>query len=775
MITPIAHFAWAEVRRLAQDKQRLMLWLAPILASVLCLWVYADRIARELPVGFVDQDHSALSRSLERSFDAAPQIALRRMHDAAEINEALLRGEIRGAIVIANGLGESVREGRTGVVTVWRDGSMPVPANQIYAATSGVVSTESARQSVGRLMVAGIPYNQATEMVLPLRVDSRIPENSYLDYMRYMAPGLIASFLQLALMLAGGNLLPHGWRHSPDARREMLGRSLPWLLGLGGVFTLGLMWLVQHTGYALPAVPATIAVGGLLMAASLITGAAFSRVIPNIHKSAQMLLAFNAPAFLLSGYAFPEWAFPPILEALTRPLPFSLFVDAWLAISGGPQGKGLSGLLGLGCYVLIPLLILLAPRRLPLLAPHERPVHQFDTRRRTPWHELRSALTTPGLSLLFAIALPSYFAIYGSVYTHKEELKLPLAITGAQNSEVSRLLTRSLDAHRRLHVVPMDEPDANEAMRLGTVRGILHIPDDLDSRLRHSQTTGIPLEVHADRLLPAGDIQRAVGEVVQAQGAAINAGTFMRTGLSPMVAKERAIPIAIDDHPAFNPLETYGDYMLPFLGALILHQILLIASAYASAYRAPSITRWITYVLWFSAWMAIWMGFGLRVFDVPNEANWASVAALSFLGIGAAACLGMTLGTLLKHELSVLQLLAFTSYPFFFLSGSSWPHEMMPPFVQMLGDLIPLTPLCTGLNRAYRMGADFNQLRAELIHLGVLLAAYGFIAWLTRWLIVRRNTGRPTQTDLPKSGTSDASQLESVHFISRVSRPHRSP
>jgi len=740
MIAQILHFSWAEVRRIAQDKQRFMLWLAPILASVLCLWVYADRIARELPVGFVDQDRSVLSRSLERSFDVAPQIALRPMRDVAEVNEALLRGEIRGAIVIANGLSESVREGRTGVVTVWRDSSMLVPSNQIYAATLGVVSTESARLSVGRLMVTGIPYNQATELAIPLRVDSRIPENPYLDYMRYMAPGLIASFLQLALMLAGGSLLPDGWRHSPYARREMLGRALPWFFGLGGVSTLGLMWLVQHTGYALQAVPATIGLGALLMAASLITGAAFSRIFINIHKSAQMLLAFNAPAFLLSGYAFPEWAFPPVLELLTRPLPFSLFVDAWLAISGGTQGKGLSGVLGLSCYVLIPLLILALPRRHPLLAPHARPVHKFDTRRRTPWHELRSALTTPGLSLLFAVALPSYFIIYGGVYTHKEELKLPLAVTGAQNSEPSRLLARSLDAHRRLHVLPMSEAEATEAMRRGTVRGILHIPENLDWRLRHHRATAIPLEVHADHLLPAGDIQRAVGEVTQARSAAINAGTFMQAGLNPSAAKERAIPIAIDDHPAFNPLETYGDYMLPFLGALILHQVLLIASAYASAYRAPSVTRWIAYVLWFSVWMMIWMGFGLRVFDVPNEANWPGIAALSFLGIGAAACLGMTLGTLLKHELSVLQLLAFTSYPFFFLSGSSWPREMIPPLMQVLGDLIPLTPFCTGLNRAYRMGADFSQLRPELIHLSVLLVGYGFFAWLTRHLIVLADT-----------------------------------
>jgi ABC-2 type transport system permease protein len=147
--------------------------------------------------------------------------------------------------------------------------------------------------------------------------------------------------------------------------------------------------------------------------------------------------------------------------------------------------------------------------------------------------------------------------------------------------------------------------------------------------------------------------------------------------------------------------------------------------------------------------MAIWMGFGLYVFDVPNESNWASVAALCFLGIGATACLGMTLGTLLKHELSVLQLLAFSSYPFFFLSGSSWPREMMPPVMQMLGDLIPLTPLCEGLNRAYRMGADFSQIRPELIHLGVLLLAYGFIAWLTRHLIVLRDTRRGMQGNTP--------------------------
>jgi len=734
----ILQSAWDELRRLGRDWHRLLLLLAPILASATCIWVYSDRIARELPVGFIDQDRTSLSRTLEREFDATPQIHLVEFSNETELSEAFRRGEVRGAIIIPDGLDERVREGGTSSITVWRDCTVPVVANQVYAATAGVITTKLAQLATGRIMITGVAYSQAKELALPLRLDARIPENPFLDYMRYMAPGLITSFLQMCLMIAGGNLLPRGWRGSPHPRRELLGRALPWLGILGSAGTLALFGLVRYTGYSLEFVPASLGLGALLMVASLLVGAMASRFIHNPLKLAQNLLAFNTPAFLLSGYAFPEWAFPPLLEAVTRPLPFSLFMDALRAFTGGPDGREFIGLIGLSLYALVPLVVLAIPRRGPAAPERDTIPHQMDLHRFSIGAELRHAITTPGLNMLFVLAIPLYLLLYGSVYGRKEEIKLPVAVTGSYSSAIARDLVRDLGAHRRLHILPMDEVDAAYAMRSGRVRAVLHIPENLDWRIRSKLSTSIPLEVHADRLLPAGDIQRAIGEVLSYKSAVITSGAFLVKGLSLRQSAERAVPIRIDDHPAFNPLETYGDYMLPFLGALILHQILLVAIAFASARRGPSINRAIPYVLWFLVWMALWMWFGLGYFEVPHQAHWPALILLIGLGFSAVACLGMILGTLLGSELAVLQCTAFSSYPFFFLSGSSWPHEMLPFWAQRLGDLIPLTPMCAGLNRAYRMGANTADVRPELLHLSILLAAYALLAVLVRKWFVKR-------------------------------------
>ena len=63
----------------------------------------------------------------------------------------------------------------------------------------------------------------------------------------------------------------------------------------------------------------------------------------------------------------------------------------------------------------------------------------------------------------------------------------------------------------------------------------------------------------------------------------------------------------------------------------------------------------------------------LGVFLVPLEPSFLPLAITCLLGILGASILGSLVGLVVRRPLLVLQLVAFTSYPFFFGSGASWP------------------------------------------------------------------------------------------------------
>lgn len=733
------HLSWAalEVRRWWATPTRLLLVLAPLVATALSLGVYAARTARNLPVGVVDLDRSSLSRALVRDMAAAPQLRVVTLADPAAAYEDFRQGRIRAAVVLANGMDRDVRTGRTARMLLLRDATNPVTSNQIYAAMAAIAATEGARLEAGRLMVAGLSLSQAKDMALPLRTDPRPISNPSFDYLSNFAPGLFPMFLQMALMLAAGTMLPHGWRRSAHPLRELAGRSLPWI----AVYALAALayyrWLLPFWGA--PATPfwGTSLLLFLLLAASLSCGAVFGRYIKSPVKAGQFLLAFNTPAFPFSGYTFPEWAMPPVLTAITRPLPFSLFVDAYRDLAGWATQRPLAGWIGLAVWACVSIGLLCIPGRQDNTETEivDRPNPVTGGFLHALKRELLRLTRTPGLSTLFVAAPLLYLALYGFMYADKTELRIPLAVTGGMESSVARELSRSLSAHAQLRVEAMTPTDARVALSHGEVRGVLEIPSDLDLRLRRREATAIPLLFVADRFLPANDLQRSIGEVLTNLGGRERLLILEAKGANPMAAAQRANALQLDDRPLGNPRETYGDFMLPVLGFLILHQLCLVASAFASAasagaHRAKDFAaRLLLCGLWYGAWFALWVGVVLPAMSVPIDARVAPMALLCAMGLVASGLMGSAVGILIGEAGVSVQLLAFTSYPFFFTTGASWPKELFPAILTGFGNLVPLKPWIEGGNRVLRLGATFADIVPQMVHLGALLAGWSLVLW----------------------------------------------
>lgn len=730
-----------ELTRLRTSRSRLLLLLAPFLATAFCLWVYSARVARNLPVAVVDLDRTTLSRTLVRDLSSAPQMKIHLLQSEDDVQKEFRAGTIRAAAVIPAGLDRDVKQGRTARVVFWRDASNPLAGNQLYSAMSTIVSTEGARLVVSRLMAVGLPYSQAKEMALPLRSDPRGLENPGFDYLANFAPGLLPMFLQMGLMLAAGSMLPGGWKGVSRPMRKFLGRSLPWVLVQGGAAVF--FYLVLLPGMGAPHAPIlpTLGLLGLLIAVALGFGALVGCLTTDPLKATSNLLVFNTPAFPLSGYTFPEWAMPEMLARLTRPLPFSLFVDGYRSFAGWACDRAWIGLWGLVAWTVGSwLLLVLAARRASrseVTEVAENPAPAVLSALRA---ELRQLTANPNLKSLFFLAPVVYLALYGGMYALKEERDIPLGLVHGNASSLSRELARGLEAHPSITVIPYgSSSQANAALRKGEVRAVLELPENLDARLRRREATGVPLLFVADRFLPANDLQRGVAEVLLWRGTQERLLTMQARGVSPSTAKERATALALDDRPLANPRETYGDFMLPPLGLLVLHQLCFIAAAFATASSRTTspkrlFARLALFVPWFGLWCLAWVFGALRLFEVPVQPQVVPLFLLCLAGLVAVGLLGMCFGLLLRKPLSVLQLAAFTSYPFFFGSGASWPWEAMPSSVQTLMQAIPLAPWLAGAGRTMRMGAQVLDVRPELVHLSVLIGLWALmLGGLSAW------------------------------------------
>lgn len=82
----------------------LVTWL-PIVLFLLLYSIFAGGIARNLPVGIVDLDHSRLSRALSRHYDASSALAIERSYaSVAEGMSDLRAGRIYGLVILPDGL-----------------------------------------------------------------------------------------------------------------------------------------------------------------------------------------------------------------------------------------------------------------------------------------------------------------------------------------------------------------------------------------------------------------------------------------------------------------------------------------------------------------------------------------------------------------------------------------------------------------------------------------------------------------------------------------------
>lgn len=361
---------------------------------------------------------------------------------------------------------------------------------------------------------------------------------------------------------------------------------------------------------------------------------------------------------------------------------------------------------------------------------------------------------------------PLFYAFfYTSIYTNKTENKVPVAVVDMDRSQTSETLIRDLNAHQLINVVEVlpDYSSAIDRLYRLKAQGVIYIPRGFEGSLKSRQGADIKIYLNTSRFLVSNDLNKAINEVAGTLGAGVRIRFFQAQGFSFSQAKEMAEPLQGEVKPLFNPAESYGDFLIPGLLVLILQQTLLIGLSESVAKEREegsiislfktarsSIFSTITgkgafYFILYASYALLFYTLHFSIFRISFKGSVSAAVVLTALFLSAVVLMAMLISSFFKRKIIALQVVAFTSYPLFLISGYAWPVEAMPGIVKLLSYLMPGTPYLNAFNRIIQMGAGWQDVIPETVHLAVLTVA-GFIitAFRMKFLIRKEIANSPS-------------------------------
>jgi ABC-2 type transport system permease protein len=272
-------------------------------------------------IGLVLEASTPFTRDLAASFQASRYFDVQVGRDRREFEEDLVRGRIRGIVVIPTSFVVDAAQGSTAQVQVIVDGSEPNTASFVSNYAQAVVSAWAAIRAAD---VGGRPAR--------IIVEQRVWFNPTLASRNFLVPGSIAIVMTLVGTLLTSLVVAREWERgtmeaimaTPVGALELLaGKVLPYfVLGLAAM-SLCVLVAVQLFGVPFRgSLPALYLLSASFLVPALGQGLLISAVTKNQFLASQLaLLSAFLPAFLLSGFLFEIESMPVAIRAITYIVP----------------------------------------------------------------------------------------------------------------------------------------------------------------------------------------------------------------------------------------------------------------------------------------------------------------------------------------------------------------------------------------------------------------------------------------------------------------------
>ena len=371
-------------------------------------------------------------------------------------------------------------------------------------------------------------------------------------------------------------------------------------------------------------------------------------------------------------------------------------------------------------------------------------------------HEMREMFKDEG-ALLFVILLPlAYPMLYSWIYNNEVVREVPVAVVDNSHSQTSREFVRHVDASPDVQVAAYCK-NLDEASRLvgkQDVYGIILLPEDFERQLGRMQQAHVSVYCNMGLMLT----YKAIFQTCTAVAADMN--SHIQIALSGNYTNRddqlTTRPMDVRDVPIFNNTGGYGNFILPAVLVLIIQQVMLlgIGIVYGTSYEKGQFTRltpmyerrlgltrimvgrtmgFFVLFLLISTWVLLAVPRMFHFVQILHAKDFALFVVPYLL-----ACIffAITFSYIIRQRENVMLLVVFTSVPFLFMSGISWPKSNIPELWQYFSWAFPSTFGIQGFVKMNTLGAVFGDITPEIKGLWMQTIVYGALATLvTRWQV----------------------------------------
>lgn len=374
--------------------------------------------------------------------------------------------------------------------------------------------------------------------------------------------------------------------------------------------------------------------------------------------------------------------------------------------------------------------------------------------------EFRTIASSYSILLVLVGGVFIYSFLYNYMYAPNLIRNAPVAVVDNSHSDLSREYTRLLDATPQVAVYTnaTDFPEAKELMRKGKVTGIVYIPDDFDNRVRRGEAAVFILYATTEAFLYYSALETGAVGAMTAVDDNIRPETvvFLPPEAVPQITGTPLIQVT--GTALYNYTEGYGSYLIPAVLMIIIFQTLCMVIGMISGDERHSgglcryagreqsflatarivLGKTTVYCVLYFIFAFFLLGLIPLLFQLPDIGRKYEIVMMMIPYLLATCFLGLSASVFFTDSEAPILMIPFFSVGLIFLSGVSYPLELMPEYWRAMHYVLPAAPGTLAFVKINSMGASMYEIRQEYITLWVQSIVY----FLTAVWAYRHNIGK---------------------------------
>lgn len=360
MVSNIIKICKDELKIIFTDAGCLLVMVGAIfMYSIFYMMPFSNQATREVPIGIIDNDSSAMSREFVRNLNSTEYVKVE--NDFTDINQAkkeYYKNKIQAFVVIPKDFERDIKRGKPSFVSTYTDSAFMIIYKQVATAVATLATEFGAKIEVGTLMKKGVPKDTAIKLVMPFDLVQTPLFNPIGSYQNYIYPMVLILLLQQT-MIIGACMIGSTLREEINGIRirekdgsvklYKLDSITPYTnnpveIVLGKAFAYSGLYFIYAMLYFLifPSfvvydmtyniLPMLLILIPYLLSCAFL-GQGLVYFLSKREVSFFILVSSSVPLIFLPGFVWPKEAIPVLLNTVSKLIPFEPACDGLIKIN----------------------------------------------------------------------------------------------------------------------------------------------------------------------------------------------------------------------------------------------------------------------------------------------------------------------------------------------------------------------------------------------------------------------------------------------------------